>query len=448
MHPIRSVLWIGPASGLGESGALDCPKLDVTWVPDVAEALRLSPARFDVEILDADGDDLVQQVKRLGRSPRRSPVLVRTRESASDELLAAGARCVLRVGDPAQAHQQLLVQIEQLTEDQPWQGPELGGSATVPESVDGVIAISQAMQDVLTLVKRAGASRATVLIAGETGTGKEVIARAVHAASSRADQPCVAVNCAAFPDSLLESELFGHVRGAFTGADRNKPGLFTEANGGTLFLDEIGETSPSLQANLLRVLQEREVRPVGSSRSIPLDVRVIAASNRSLRDAAGVGSFREDLYYRLAVFPIHVPPLRTRREDILPLAEHFLVLHGRREQKQSCQLSREAAHLLLTYDWPGNVRELENEMQRALALVDIGSLITPKLLSDAVCDIVDPIRQACRAGDSLRENMDRIEAWLIQRALEQHGGRRAASAKKLGITREGLYKKMKRLGIA
>ena len=257
----------------------------------------------------------------------------------------------------------------------------------------------------------------------------------------------MAVNCAAFPDSLLESELFGHVRGAFTGADRNKAGLFSEANGGTLFLDEIGETSPSLQANLLRVLQEREVRPVGSSRSIPLDVRVVAASNRSLRDAAGQGSFREDLYYRLAVFPIHVPPLRARREDILPLAEHFLALHGRREKKQSCLLSREAARLLLTHDWPGNVRELENEMQRALALVDTDSLITPKLLSDAVRDIVDPIRQACRAGDSLRDNLDRIEAWLIQRALEQHGGRRAASAKKLGITREGLYKKMKRLGI-
>ncbi len=174
---------------------------------------------------------------------------------------------------------------------------------------------------------------------------------------------------------------------------------------------------------------------------------MIAATNRSLRNEAARGFFREDLYYRLAVFPIAVPPLRARREDILPLAEHFLELYGRREDKQDCRLSRPAAHLLLAHDWPGNVRELENEMQRALALADPGGLITPKLLSEAVCDIVDPIQQTCRAGDTLRDNMNRIEAWLIRRALEQHGGRRTATARKLGITREGLYKKMKRLSV-
>jgi Nif-specific regulatory protein len=197
----------------------------------------------------------------------------------------------------------------------------------------------------------------------------------------------------------------------------------------------------------LRVLQEREVRPVGSSRSRPVDVRVIAATNRSLRDEAARGFFREDLYYRLAVFPITVPPLRERREDILPLADHFLALHGRREGKPGCRLSRPAAHLLLAYDWPGNVRELENEMQRALALVEPAGLVTPKLLSDWVANLVEPIRLSCRAGDTLRDNMNRIESWLIRRALEQHGGRRTAAARKLGITREGLYKKMKRLGI-
>ena len=446
MHPIRSVLWIGPASGLADSGALDCPSLDVTWVPGLSEALSLAPASFDVEILDGDGNDLAEQVKRLRRSPRRSPVLVRTREPAEAELLAAGARGVLAVGDGPQAIEHLLGRIDELAEDQPWHSSEHGGTSPNPP-LAGMIGTSRVMRDVLGLVKRASDSSATVLIGGETGTGKEVIARAVHAAGPRAAKPFVAVNCAAFPDSLLESELFGHVRGAFTGADRDKPGLFSEANGGTVFLDEIGETSPPLQANLLRVLQEREVRPVGSSRSIPLDVRVIAASNRSLRDAAEHGLFRQDLYYRLAVFPITMPPLRARREDILPLAEHFLALHGKREQKPDCRLSRPAAHLLLAHDWPGNVRELENEMQRALALADPASLITPKLLSEAVCDIVSPIQQTCRAGDSLRDNMNRIEAWLIRRALEQHGGRRAASARKLGITREGLYKKMKRLGV-
>jgi transcriptional regulator with PAS, ATPase and Fis domain len=447
MYSIRSVLWIGPSRGLSESGVLDCPSLDVTWVPDVGEALGLPAASFDVEILDGEGKDLAERVKRLRRSPRSSPVLVRTRQPNEAELLAAGARGVWPVDSEPHVSEPLLARIEQLAEDRPWHSPDLRDHEAPPQPVAGVIAISRVMQDVLALVKRAADSTATVLIAGETGTGKEVVARAVHAAGPRASKPCVAVNCAAFPDSLLESELFGHVRGAFTGADRDKPGLFSEANGGTVFLDEIGETSPSLQANLLRVLQEREVRPVGSSRTISLDVRVIAASNRSLREAAERGLFREDLYYRLAVFPISVPPLRVRREDILALAEHFLALHGRREKKQGCSLSRPAAHLLLAHDWPGNVRELENEMQRALALADPGSLITPKLLSAAVCEIVDPIQQSCRPGESLRDNMNRIEAWLIRRALEQHAGRRAASARKLGITREGLYKKMKRLGI-
>jgi Nif-specific regulatory protein len=257
----------------------------------------------------------------------------------------------------------------------------------------------------------------------------------------------VAVNCAAFPDGLLESELFGHVRGAFTGADRDKPGLFLEASGGSLFLDEIGETAPPLQATLLRVLQEREVRPLGSARSRPVDVRVIAATNRDLRDEAARGAFREDLYYRLAVFPITVPPLRARRDDVLPLAEHFLVRHGERDGKPGCRLSHAAAQLLIAHDWPGNVRELDNEMQRALALAPKGGLVTPKHLSPQVAGIALPVQRESRPGDTLRANLDRVEAWLIRRALEQQGGRRAATARKLGITREGLYKKMKRLGI-
>ena len=174
---------------------------------------------------------------------------------------------------------------------------------------------------------------------------------------------------------------------------------------------------------------------------------MVAATNRSLRDEASRGFFREDLYYRLAVFPITVPPLRDRREDILPLAEHFLALHGKREGKRVCRLSRPAAHLLLAYDWPGNVRELENEMHRALALAEPSSLIPPGLLSDWVRDIIEPIAESVRSGETLRENMNRIEAWLIRRSLEQHAGRRAATARKLGITREGLYKKMKRLNV-
>jgi len=445
MHAIRSVLWIGPATGLAESGALDCPTLDVTWVPDVADALRLAPSSFDVEILEGDDASVVDAVSRLRRGPRRSPVLVRTRKLDEQALIAAGARRVLPLEHGAAGVEALLHAVDQLAEEQPWTGAARAGEDE--PLLGGVIGRSAAIREVLALASRARESNATVLVSGETGTGKEVIARALHDAGPRAARPFVAVNCAAFPDSLLESELFGHVRVAFTGADRDKPGLFAEANGGTVFLDEIGETSGPLQASLLRVLQEREVRPVGSSRSRPVDVRVIAATNRSLRDEAARGFFREDLYYRLAVFPITVPPLRERREDILLLAEHFLERHGAREGKRDCRLSRPAAHLLLAHDWPGNVRELENEMQRALALVEPGGLITPKLLSDAVAHIALPIQQTCRAGDTLRDNMQRIESWLIRRALEQHGGRRTATARKLGITREGLYKKMKRLGI-
>jgi transcriptional regulator with PAS, ATPase and Fis domain len=464
MPGIRSVLWIGPASGLAASGALDCASLDVTWVPDVGQALSLAPASFDVEVLDAVGcPRSPADVKRLQERPRPAPLLVRLPEPSSAcaaELLAAGARDVFLVAPPNGETKQgepdpgepdvapgtaLAERIDRLAEQEPWQ-PHACASGSHP-AFAGVIGHSPALREVLALVERARGSNATVLLSGETGSGKEVIARALHQAGPRRTKPFVAVNCAAFPDSLLESELFGHVRGAFTGADRDKPGLFAEANGGTLFLDEIGETSASLQANLLRVLQEREVRPVGSARTRAVDVRVVAASNRCLRDAAARGLFREDLYYRLAVFPIAVPPLRARRDDILPLAEHFLARHGARDGKPGCHLSRPAAHLLLAYDWPGNVRQLENEMQRALALAEPGGLVTPMLLSDAVASIALPIAQGAQAGDTLRANLDRIETWLIRRALEQHGQRRTATARKLGITREGLYKKMKRLGI-
>jgi transcriptional regulator with GAF, ATPase, and Fis domain len=224
------------------------------------------------------------------------------------------------------------------------------------------------MAAVFALIERAQRTGATVLLTGDTGTGKELLAREIHRGSERRERSFVALNCAAFPETLLESELFGHVRGSFTGADRDKQGLFEVADRGTLFLDEVGETSGPFQAKLLRVLQEREIRPVGGTRARKVDVRLVAATNRDLRFEVGSGRFREDLYYRLAVFPIAVPPLRARTDDILPLAEHFLALHGAREGKRGCRFSRAAARLLLSYPWPGNVRELENEVPRARAL--------------------------------------------------------------------------------
>jgi transcriptional regulator with PAS, ATPase and Fis domain len=286
-----------------------------------------------------------------------------------------------------------------------------------------------------------------VLLSGETGTGKELVARAVHRGSPRSGGPFVAVNCAAFPDTLLESELFGHTRGSFTGADRDRRGLFEEAHGGVLFLDEVGETSRPFQAKLLRALQEREVRPVGGSRTRSVDVRVIAASNRDLRAEAAATTFREDLYYRLAVFPIRLPPLRERPGDVVPLAEHFLALHGRQEGKPEVHLSAAAERLLQSHRWPGNVRELENEIQRALALAEPGEALTPEHFSERVAGLLEPVEANLRAGDTLRDTLGRVEAWIIRRALEDQGGRRAATARRLGVTREGLYKKMKRHGI-
>ena len=465
MHSIRSVLWIGPGPGLAESGVLDCPTLDVTWVPDVGEALCLPPSSFDAEILDAepestDGSRLVGALRRLRAGPRRSPVIVRIPSvggAPESDLLGAGASAVVqRTPGPAsrEARHALLERIETAAAARRWaSAPASSGRGTQPAErgaapvLPGIVGRSPAMQQLASLIEHARESSVTVLIGGETGTGKEVVARALHELGVRRRRPFVAVNCAAFPDALLESELFGHVKGAFTGADREKAGLFEVADGGTIFLDEIGETSASLQASLLRVLQEREIRPVGSSRSRKIDARVIAATNRPLREAVATGRFRDDLYYRLAVFPIPVPPLRERREDVTALAEHFLEHHGRRENVTGCALSKAAAELLLAYDWPGNVRELENEMQRSLALAEPGALITPRLLSERVRQILEPIRENARPGDTLRDNLNRIEAWLIRRSLEQHGGRRTATARKLGVTREGLYKKMKRLRI-
>ncbi len=453
MARIRSVLWIGAAQGWESERVADSPSLDLAWVRDVDEALALPLGGFDALLLD--GDDPEQTLdgtrrlaggSRCARGPR--PLLLVRLDGADARLRRrlrdAGAGAVFTTGESVTGRLASLALDREPAPGEPGPG---AGAETGRAGIVGIVGSSKAMAAVYALVARAQRSRATVLVSGATGTGKELLARAIHEGSPRATKPFVAVNCAAFPDTLLESELFGHVRGAFTGAERDKPGLFEEASGGSLFLDEVGETSGPLQAKLLRALQEREVRPVGCASPRRVDVRVIAATNRDLRFEVSNGHFREDLYYRLAVFPIAVPPLRERPEDVIPLADHFLALHGEREGRPGSRFSREAAHLLLSYPWPGNVRELENEVQRALALAEPGEAIGPELLSERLRGAVEPVRAATREGESLRESLDRIEAWLIRRALERHGGRRAETARRLGVTREGLYKKMQRLNI-
>ena len=443
MRPIRSVLWIGSATSLDQSRATETATLDLVWAPDVDGALELPLNCFDGVILDAPSPETLEEdLGRLVGAPDFPPLLVHL--TGGDGALArraseAGAREVV-LADPSEACTSALDLVERLERSSPSRSAD-------PPRPEGIIGESPAMHETFALVHRARHSEATVLLSGETGTGKELLGRAIHAGGRRRSGPFVGVNCAAFPDSLLETELFGHVKGAFTGADRAKQGLFETASGGTLFLDEIGETSGPLQAKLLRVLQEREVRPIGGTRTCHVDVRVIASTNRNLRFEVANGHFREDLFYRLAVFPILVPPLRKRPEDVLPLVEHFLHRHGRRERKPGCHISPDAAHLLLSYAWPGNVRELENEVQRALALSEPGEEITAARLSDVLTRILEPVEAVMRDGESLQETLRRSEAWLLRRALDAHDDNRTRTARRLGITREGLYKKMKRLGI-
>jgi transcriptional regulator with PAS, ATPase and Fis domain len=443
---IRSLLWIGSGRGLAASGVAEAPELDVTWVPDLEEAARLPRVPFDGVLLDSEADgDLAPAIQRASELALGVPILVSLPESLAaqtETALAAGAAAVLlfeAVGRALDARDEqpaaaTLEPVDRL---------ELASGGRAP----ALVARSDAMREVLALVAVAASSPSTVLLTGETGAGKEVVARALHTRSGRADEPFVAINCAAFPEALLESELFGHVKGAFTGADRAKQGLFEVAGAGTLFLDEIAEMELPLQAKLLRVLQEREVRPVGGSRAVPIRCRIVAATNRVLQDEVQTGQFREDLFYRLNVFPIRIPPLRERRKDILPLARHFLALHGPREGKHDCHLSLATAQLLESHAWPGNVRELENEMLRVLMLSVSGSLITPKLLSRKLVEILEPIGHGAGPDETLRQAVERVEAWLIRRALANNGGRKASTARRLGITREGLYKKLKRLGI-
>jgi transcriptional regulator with GAF, ATPase, and Fis domain len=311
-----------------------------------------------------------------------------------------------------------------------------------------IIGESKAMHELLRLLDKVADTRVSVLIEGETGTGKELVAAAVHYRSKRKDKLFVAQNCAAFPENLLESELFGHKRGAFTGATDEKKGLFEIADGGTLFLDELGEMPLSLQSKLLRALQEGEIRPVGSTQPKQVNVRIVAATNRNLEAEVSAGRFREDLYYRLKVFPLRVPPLRERRDDIAPLANFFLARYTREMGKSVLGFAQETLETLSSYDFPGNVRELENEVQRLVIQAEDGGFITPQLLSPRVRQIETVLLSAGAAKGSLKEMVDQVERHILIEALREHGNNKTAAAKTLGITREGLHKKLKQLGVS
>jgi two-component system response regulator FlrC len=303
------------------------------------------------------------------------------------------------------------------------------------------VAVDASSRLIVDLARRVAGSTCTVLIVGESGTGKEVLARLIHRASPRANRPFIAVNCAAIPENMLEAMLFGYERGSFTGATNSHVGKFEQAQGGTLLLDEITEMPLALQAKLLRVLQEREVERIGGSEPKLLDVRVIATTNRMLRAEVAAGRFREDLYYRLNVFPLAVNPLRERRDDILPLATHLLQIRVRPGSRIPA-LSADAAHLLLTYSWPGNVRELDNLLQRALVLVE-GSVIE----AEHILFEQQPTRLDGAGGSAaaLHQTMQRAERDVILEALRAANGSRREVAEKLGISPRTLRYKLARI---
>jgi Nif-specific regulatory protein len=310
-----------------------------------------------------------------------------------------------------------------------------------------IIGESRAMAELSKQLDKVVDTRVTVLIEGETGTGKELVASALHYRSKRRDKLFVAQNCAAFPENLLESELFGHKRGAFTGATEDKKGLFEVADGGTLFLDEIGEMPAGLQAKLLRVLQEGELRPLGGHQVKHVNVRVVAATNRKLEDEVAQGRFREDLYYRLKVFPLRVPPLRERRDDVGRLAQHFLEIASREMGKPVAGFAQETLAALSAYDWPGNVRELENEVQRLVIQADPGAFITPALLSPTVRRVEGLVQNLGATAGTLKDRVEQVERFIVLEVLREHDNNKTNAAKTLGITREGLHKKLKQLGI-
>jgi len=340
---------------------------------------------------------------------------------------------------PGEIHRLLEIERQKLVTEHAQLGQELQPA----NPLFNLVGASGPMRQLSESVLRVAATNTTVLIRGESGTGKELVAQGIHYHSPRAKKPFIKVNCAALPETLVESELFGYERGAFTGAFQKKKGRFELANGGTLFLDEIGELSPATQVKLLRVLQEREFERVGGTESVPVDVRVIAATNRDLEQALANSSFREDLYYRLNVFPIFIPPLRARKADVLPLADHFTEKYARAHGKSIQRISTPAIDLLSSYYWPGNVRELENTIERAVLMSDgqviHGHHLPPTLqTADATGTVV---------STSLDGAVGAFERSLIEDALKTAQGNRSRAARLLGTTQRVISYKIRKYGI-
>jgi DNA-binding NtrC family response regulator len=415
---------------------------DVLSAPGAVEALeRLDSAAVDVVVTDLimpgmKGNDLLLEIR--ARDPH-IPVIIMTAFGSIDSAIESMKGGAYHYVTKPFRMEQLVRTIENALQERrlrPDPATEGAGSPRPP-----LVASSPAMRRAVDLIRRSAPARTPVLIVGESGTGKELLARTLHADSPWSQAPFVAVNCSAIPETLLESQLFGHRKGAFTDAREDRRGLFREADGGTVFLDEIGDMALALQGKILRVLQEKEVHPLGASAPVPVDVRVIAATHRDLEAACTAGRFRQDLYYRLNVITIRVPTLRERPEDLEPLVAHFLEKHGPRLGRPGVTVSAETMEVFRRHDWPGNVRELENVIERALVLGQ-GDSIRPEDLPDSV----RPGHRGTRPDDRVRL-LAEVECEQIVKALRSVRGNKAAAARLLGLDRKTLYRKIELYGI-
>jgi DNA-binding NtrC family response regulator len=396
----------------------------------------------DIRMPDLDGLDMLREIKAQPISPDVIMITAFGSIDTAKKALKLGAYEYLT--KPFE-FEDLVHVIDKPLEPRLLRGEvaRLRAEVARPYRLDNIIGKSAAMQEVFDLIQRLGQSAVSVLVTGESGTGKELVARAIHFGSPRKARAFVAVNCAAIPDTLLESELFGYKKGAFTDAKSDRAGMFVEADGGTLFFDEIAELSPALQAKLLRVIQEHEVRPLGASRSETVDVRIVAATNRDLEPRLRDGSFREDLFYRLNVIQVALPPLRDRGPDILLLADHFLAAAAARARKATRSFSQAAVEIMLAYPWPGNVRELENVVERAVALTEAGVIDAGDLPPQVRARRADDLLQGAMArGLSLAD----VEREYIARVLAAEGGNKTRAAQRLGLDRKTLYRKLEEYG--
>lgn len=397
----------------------------------------------DLRMPDIDGLDLLQHVKRL---PQQFPVIIMTAFASVDtaiEGLRKGAFDYLT--KPFKLNE-LTITVERALHFFRLKTQNQALSSAIQKSwnKNNIVGRSPAMQNIFDLIERVGPSSTNILITGESGTGKEVVARALHSHSNRSKDPFIAINCTAIPESLMESELFGHVKGSFTGATQDKKGLFEEAHGGTIFLDEIGDMDMGLQAKLLRVLQERVIKPVGSNQTKPIDVRVIAATHKDLKKAIANGVFREDLYYRLSVIPIVIPPLRHRVEDVPLLANYFLRKYSALNGNKVVSFSQEALRKLIAMPWPGNVRELENMIERLVVLTRGNSIEE----SDIPESEQTSSEHFFGKATSDYPTIESLEKRYIQLVLEKTGGKKEKAAQILGINRRTLYRKEREYGFS